>query len=333
MAATIQKRETDDPAVAALLAARPGYVFQEPVWGRVLATLGHPVWYYCLEDSGSPILAQLAVEVRLGFFRILWCGLPFGGPAGDVSRAAEFFDLLVPAAARGGIHRIRLSRNFYDGDMPAPAAESQEHVQQVLHFGGRTAEKVWEDFKGRVRRDIRVGEKAGLQVVSGDQPALRDALHAMYAATMARNESFVFWTREMIEEIWRSIVQPGQGEILMAMHEGQPLAGIITLYSGRRCFYFMGASAGEKRNLCPNDAIIWEAIRRAAARGCEDFDFMTSSREDQRLIEFKAKWGTERHPFFFYERDLKWLPCRLWNVSFAVARTRLGARLVRLIRR
>ena len=124
---------------------------------------------------------------------------------------------------------------------------------------------------------------------------------------------------------------PGRGEMLLAQHDGQPLAGLVALYSGKRCFYFLGASSGQKRNLCPNDAVIWEAIRRAAARGCEDFDLMISSRDDQPLIDFKSKWNSTRHPFLFYERDLGRLACGLWNLGFKVVRTRLGGRLVRLV--
>lgn len=333
MQAAVVKREIDDPAVRAHLASASPYLFQQPEWGRVLASLGHAVAYYCLEEGGRIVLVQPAVAMRFGFFRLLYCGLPYGGPAGDLSRSEDLFTSLAQVARRKGFHRIRLSHNLYDGE-PLPSGwKVQEHVQQVLHFAGRSREQVWEDFKGRVRRDVRLAERRGVLVEDAKDQASRDALFEMYHSTMARNETFDVWRREMIERMWDLLVAPGQGEMLVARYQGQLLAGLATFYSGQQCFYFLGASGGQMRNLCPSDALLWEAIRRAMNRGCQDFDFMISSRDDQQLIDFKAKWGAETHPFRFCELDLRPLPCRLWDLAFRLVRTPLGGWLVRKLKR
>jgi lipid II:glycine glycyltransferase (peptidoglycan interpeptide bridge formation enzyme) len=331
--AQVRKREIDDPAVAEFLRGHGAYVFQEPAWCRVMASRGLQTGYYTLEDDGRMVLAQPASRMQLGFFRLLYCGLPYGGPVGDASRVAEFFDGLGRTARAEGIHRVRLSHNLYDADLGDLAGcKVQDAVQQVLHFEGRTEERIWEAMKSRTRRDARLAPKRGVTVASAAGAADREDLFGMYARTMVRNETFAVWKREMVETIWQLLVQPGQGEMLIARLEGRPLAGLISLYSGKRCFYFLGASSGEHRNLCPNDAVIWEAIRRAIARGCDDFDFMISASDDTHLIEFKSKWNTVRHPFRFYECDLSPLVCGLWNVSFQIARTRLGGRIIRRLR-
>ena len=74
------------------------------------------------------------------------------------------------------------------------------------------------------------------------------------------------------------------------------------------------------------------AMRRALARGCEVFDFMTSSRDDAPLMEFKAKWGATQHPFYFYERDLVAWRCRLFDAAYRVVRTRVGGALLRFLK-
>ncbi|HUU35668.1 MAG TPA: GNAT family N-acetyltransferase [Vicinamibacterales bacterium] len=134
--------------------------------------------------------------------------------------------------------------------------------------------------------------------------------------------------RRMSGLCWR-----GRGEMMISWHDGEPLATMITFYDGPRCFAFLGASTGSKRNLRPNDALFWEAMKRAMARGCQDFDFMISSRDDGALIAFKGKWGATRHPFLFFERDLAWLRCRVWNLAFRVARTSVGGAVLRWLRR
>ncbi len=327
------KLDASDPAVATLVAERDTYVFQEPAWLEALATLGHKVGYWALTDGGRPVLVQPTVVLRLAFFRLLYFGLPYGAAVGELDRYEAFLRLAATAARAEGLHRIRVSRNHYDPDVPLPPGREQVHVQQVLHFDGRGEEEVFADFKGRVRRDVRLAARRGVTVGTAETPALRDALFAMYRRTMARNETFTVWTRAMIERIWETIVRPGRGEMLVALHEDEPLSGLAALYSGDRCFYFLGASSGTKRNLCPNDAVVWEVMRRALARGCADFDFMMSAHDDRSLIDFKAKWGPATYPFVFREIDLKPLPCRAWDAAYALAQTKWAGRLIRCLKR
>jgi len=332
LAAEVRKRQLDDPEVEAFLAGRETYLFQDPVWGEVLASLGFSLAYYCLEDEGRIVLAHQMARVRVGFFDLLCGGLPYGFAAGDMSRHGEFVRLLEEAARAEGVHRIRLSRNCYDPPLEPEGYRVREHVLHILHFGGRTEEEVWKDFKSRVRRDVRLAQRRGVVVESADTPEARDELFHMYCDTMARNRTVVTWRRAMIEKVWDLLVSRGRGEMLLARYEGEPVAGMITFYSGIRCFYFLGASSGTHRNLCPNDAVVWEAMRRALARGCEVFDFMTSSRDDVPLIEFKAKWGATQHPFYFYERDLLCWRCRLFDAAYWAVRTRVGGALLRFLK-
>ena len=329
----IRKRGLDDPGVAEFLAANDAYLFQQPVWGRVLEALGHPVGYYCLEEDGRIRIAQPFLLMRIGFFRLLYGDMPYGFAVGDVSRYQEFAERLADAARRDGVHRIRLSRNTYDPDVAPPGWHVQEHFQHVLHFEGRSEEQLWADFKRRVRHDVRVAERRGVVVKDAAHQADRDIIYDMYYRTMARNRTYVVWPRELLERIWNLIVEPGNGEMILSWHRGEPLAAMVTFYSGRRCFAFLGASTGEKRNLRPNDALFWEAIRRAIARRCDDWDFMMSPATDTALIAFKDKWGAVRHPFRFYEKDLAPVACKAWNLAFRIARTRTGGALLRALRK
>ena len=332
MTVELVKLDVGDPKVAAFLAGHPTYLFQEPVWLEALRTLGHEVGYWCLTDGDRLVLVQPAVELGLVFFRLLYFGLPYGFAVGDLQRYGEFIRLASDAARKEGFHRIRISRSHYDPPLSLPGVREQVHVQHILHLGGRSEEEVWRDFKRRVRHDIRVADRRGVKVVDAEAPALRDAIFDMYLKTMKRNEALPLWTRAMLDQIWETIVRPGNGELLVGLHEGEPLSGLATFYSGRRCFYFLGTSSRVKRSFRPNDALFWEAMRRAMARGCEDCDFMISPHDDQPLIDFKAKWGTEVYPFTFWEADLKRLPCRAWDLAYTLARTKWGGRLARWLK-
>ena len=333
MAAEVRKRRLDDPQVGEFLARQETYLFQEPVWRQVLSSLGYEAAYYCLEDGGRIVLAQPVLHMRLGFFHLLYGGLPYGFAVGDLTRYQELVDGLARLAAAEGAHRVRLSRNYYDPNLAPAGYTVQEHAQHVLHFGGRTEDEIWRDLKRRVRHDVRVAMSRGVEVKDARTEADRAVIFEMYYQTMARNRTYLIWQPALIEETWRLLVEPGRGEMMISWHDGEPLAAMITFYDGPRCFAFLGASTGSKRNLRPNDALFWEAMKRAMARGCQDFDFMMSSRDDGALIAFKDKWGATRHPFLFFEKDLSCLRCWAWNLAFRAARTQLGGAMLRWVRR
>ncbi|HUX02409.1 MAG TPA: GNAT family N-acetyltransferase [Phycisphaerae bacterium] len=333
MAADVRKRGLDDPEVAGFLARHETYLFQEPVWGRVLSSLGHEAAYYCLEEGNRIVLAQPVLHMRLGFFHLLYGGLPYGFAVGDLSRYQELAAGTARTARAEGAHRVRLSRCAHDPDVAPAGYAVHEHVQHMLHFGGRSEEEVWQGFKRRVRHDVRVAMGRGVVVRDAVGEEDRDTIFRMYCRTMARNRTYIVWPKNLIEEVWRLLVEPGRGEMMISWHDGEPLAAMITFYGGRRCFAFLGASTGAKRNLRPNDILFWEAMKRAVARGCEDFDFMMSSCDDKALIAFKDKWGAERRPFLFFEKDLSHLRCLAWNVAFRAARTPPGGAVLRWLRR
>lgn len=62
------------------------------------------------------------------------------------------------------------------------------------------------------------------------------------------------------------------GTFLLASHEGDPLASIAVFAVGSSACYLWGASNNRRRNLMPNHALQWEAMRWARARGCARYD-------------------------------------------------------------
>ena len=63
------------------------------------------------------------------------------------------------------------------------------------------------------------------------------------------------------------------GAFLLASHEGDPLASIAVFACGSSACYLWGASNNRRRNLMPNHALQWEAMRWARERGCARYDF------------------------------------------------------------
>ena len=62
------------------------------------------------------------------------------------------------------------------------------------------------------------------------------------------------------------------GAFLLASYQGDPLASIAVFAIGSTAYYLWGASNNRHRNLMPNHALQWEAMRWAKARGCARYD-------------------------------------------------------------
>ena len=59
---------------------------------------------------------------------------------------------------------------------------------------------------------------------------------------------------------------------LLAEHAGELLAAIAVFALGPTAYYMWGASSDSGRNLMPNHAVQWAAIRWARAQGCGAYD-------------------------------------------------------------
>jgi lipid II:glycine glycyltransferase (peptidoglycan interpeptide bridge formation enzyme) len=90
-------------------------------------------------------------------------------------------------------------------------------------------------------------------------------------------------------------------EILVAEYEGRPpLAALFVARNGNRAYYLYGASTDEERNRMPTYLLQWEAMKRAKARGCEEYDLWGVPDEDEATLEanFETRrdglWGVYR---------------------------------------
>ena len=61
-------------------------------------------------------------------------------------------------------------------------------------------------------------------------------------------------------------------QLYMASHEGEDIAGVVTLFRGKEAIYLYGASSNNKRNLMAPYALQWKVMQDAKAYGCLYYD-------------------------------------------------------------
>jgi CelD/BcsL family acetyltransferase involved in cellulose biosynthesis len=282
------------PRWSSFVAGHPSALpFHHPSWAQTLAEC-YGFRAYCLTVDGPDgrIAAGLPViEVRHRRGRPRWVSLPFtdhcpplatGDPGAaltgafdDARRASGIGRLEVRADLRGpGVHP---DGTFLTHELTL--AGSEERILATLH-------------PNQVRRNIRRAERAGVVIRVGDTESdVTDVFYRLHTRTRHRLGVPVQPLR-YFRLLWRRVLRPGLGVVMIAELDGAPVAAGIFLAVGATCVYKYGASDERQWNARPNHLLFWEAIRWATAKGCRTFDFGRTDVEDRGLREFKSRWGT-----------------------------------------
>ncbi len=92
----------------------------------------------------------------------------------------------------------------------------------------------------------------------------------------------------------------GRCQLLVAQFEGMPISALIVFTTGKRAWYFYGASSNLHRELMPNYLLQWEAMKWVRTQGCTEYDLWGVPDEDIETLEanFASRndglWGVYR---------------------------------------
>lgn len=154
------------------------------------------------------------------------------------------------------------------------------------------------------RRKIRQSLKHDIHYYEGTSADVA-IFNSMMQTTGTRNE-FGVHTPDYYQLAYDLFVPDDYAALILAEHEGDPLAGIMVFAVGDTAWYLYGASADVKRNLMAAYGVQWRAIQWAKARGCKYYDMWGIPDEDEATLEaqfqersdglwgvygFKRGWG------------------------------------------
>jgi peptidoglycan pentaglycine glycine transferase (the first glycine) len=155
-------------------------------------------------------------------------------------------------------------------------------------------------MKQKTRYNIGLARRKGVTVRAGGPDDVAAFYHLMHT-TAERNEFSIHPLG-----YYQSFMQlfafgnAHLASLLVAEHEGRPLAGVIVVGLGKRATYLYGASSNDSRDLMPTYLLQWEAMRWARARGCLTYDLWGVPDEDEATLEANFKdredglWGVYR---------------------------------------
>jgi FemAB-related protein (PEP-CTERM system-associated) len=178
----------------------------------------------------------------------------------------------------------------------------------TVHYGFKTyrltlessEDELWRGLhKSMVQRGINKAKREGVTVEASERPDESDLFDYLNRVT-CRKHGIPAQPREFFDRVWSQLILEGKADCLIASHESRKIAAVIVFYDKHKAIYMYGGSLPDSLSLRPNHLLLWNAVLRAKARGCTEFDFGRVSVENSSLAEFKKRWGAEEVPLMYY---------------------------------
>jgi CelD/BcsL family acetyltransferase involved in cellulose biosynthesis len=269
--------------------------FHHPAWAALMAECYGYRGFAVTVVEGGEIVAGIPV---MAVSRGRWIALPFADYCPPLAQDETSLTRLV-----AGLNAVR-KRNGVALEVRAelqgadvyPARFSLRHTLALRP----DPEALRSTFnQSRVRRGIGQAERAGVVVRRGESSGdLADVFYRLHLKTRRRLGKPV-QKREFFELLWKRVLEPGLGFVLIAYAGSTPAAGAVYLSSHGATTYLYGASDPDQTKVRPNHIVMWKAIEWSCRQGCHIFDFGRTDPDNQGLRDFKNGWGTVEEPLVY----------------------------------
>jgi CelD/BcsL family acetyltransferase involved in cellulose biosynthesis len=286
-------------------AHRESSFFHGSAWARVLnRTYGHAPLYFCkvAEKKLRTLLPIMEVSSIVSGRRGV--SLPFSDFCTPMAAdEAEDTRLLYEAAVEYGRERkwryleCRNDSRDWSGDSIA----SVGFHGHVIELGG-SEEALFSGLDSAMRRGIRKADKEGLRVEFSTRPEAIEEFFRLHCGTRKRHglppQPIAFF-----KNIARYILGTNQGFVATASTGQQAVGAFIVFHSKDEAIYKFGASDSAYQHLRPNNLLMWEVIKRCAAKGMTRLHLGRTSVTNEGLRRFKLGFGAREERIEYRKYD------------------------------
>jgi FemAB-related protein (PEP-CTERM system-associated) len=300
----------DTPEWDEYVASHPGGgVYHTSAWIRTVCEAGgyDPVCVVA-RDLGNVagLLPAVAIESRLTGRRLTT--IPFSDRAGVLAESAQAAGALLTdaeqqrKARRLSHHELRDTPRLADGTELAPGDgwAADHHFYNYLIPLGPDPEAVKATFSRKaVRQTINKGVRLGVTVRRGEGKEDLRRFYHLYALNRKRH-GIPPQPIALFETILDRFHESPQALLYLAEAEGRAVASLIVIRYKGVCYAKYEGIDDSARHLQPIYPLFWETIRDACENGDRVYDFGRTASDNQGLMDFKRRWGTEEVSLPYY---------------------------------
>ena len=284
-----------------IMANGAGLPFHRPAWLKAIeAGTGQSAHCLIAETSSCEIAGLLPLHlIHSPLFgrALVSSGFAVGG--GILSDSATATRRLAAAAwdmaGRLSCPTVELRGGALPGGDWIEKRDSHANFRRALS-GDADAELL--AIPRKQRAEVRKGLDNKLTVETGRAVRDLDWHYAVYAESV-RNLGTPVFPKSLMASTLEAF---GEGaDILTVLHEGRPVASVLSLYQNGTVMPYWGGGVWNARKLRANDVMYYALMNHARERGCTHFDF-GRSKTGSGAYSFKKNWGFEPEPMAYAVR-------------------------------
>lgn len=257
--------------------------------------------YYLMAEEGlrlQGVLPLIFMKPPLRPGRLV--SLPFCDMGGVLSSCNEASDKLINETmflAR----KLKAKRIELRSQRPTPSYQvkdlsvsTQSHKVSMLLELLSSSEQLMNNFKSKLRSQIRKSEKNGLQFMWGGLEQLDD-FYLIFCRNMRELGSPVH-SKEWFRCIIRHYGE--KARLGLVYYNSKPIGGGIILSTGKKICVSWASTLRDYNRLSPNMLLYWNFLKYSADNGYTWFDFGRST-PDEGTYKFKLQWGAKPEPLYW----------------------------------
>jgi len=290
-----------------------GWVVHLSGWKQVLEkSFKHMKGHYLalIDTTTDDIQAALPLfEVRSWLIGNRLISIPFATLCDPLISSGEQMDILFNSAVKLsrdlGISRIEL-RTFMSSPFIGNNSLTRDDYYKHHYIPlDKEPEELKKSFhRTNVRQRIRRAQNIGLDHRVADSESDVMTFYELHTKTRKKiglpPQPYTFF-----KQLWRTFSPSKRMVLLLAERNNITLAGLILFKFKDRVSAEFLASDERYLNVSPNHLLFWEAIKSAYDEGYKIFDFGRTSPNNETLMTFKNRWGTQLVdlPQYFYPEN------------------------------
>lgn len=262
---------------------------QSPEWAKIKDSWIHEM--IIIRDDKNKIKGTMSILIRktplLGQ-SIMYAGRGFVCDIDDKETLSKFTDEIKKLAKKYKAFIFRM-----DPDIPANnkvflnlmlslGYKEKKNIKTIddviqpkyvmrLNLKGHTEESLIATFHSKTRYNIRLSIKKGVTVREGKTDEDFEIFHKIMQETGSRDDFFIR-DSSYFKKIYDCLGSE-HVKILIAEHEGIPIAVAMPILYGDKVWYLYGGSSNQYRNLMATYLIQWEMIKWGLENKCNIYDF------------------------------------------------------------
>jgi len=265
-----------------------GHIYNSLAWGEFKKTAGWLPNYFVYQSAGYVLYFCLSSKQASFLGNIYYCSKgpgffkDFLASADSSAHFMEFCNELGPFMARFDSRAIlvKIEPELLDGQLDmkkvglTKAKADLQFKATIFVDLEPSQEDIIASFKQKTRYNIRLAERKGVVVEHREMTAQNvDLMYDLMLATKDR-AGFFLRQKDYFGGYWQALAKAGLGQLLIASHEGEVLAGIYATHFGSKGYYKDGGSFGTKRNLMAPYFLQWQAMLWAKQQGVTRYDLV-----------------------------------------------------------